>query len=563
MNRVWMLGLLISGFVFSQPIDFVEINPTNNSAVLWVNDGTGYFSEMPLTNVPSEARDGRSVVLGDLDGDGDLDAFAGYRTYDSVWINDGFGNFTPTSQQLGYLEESGAITGWNTVNAALGDLDGDGDLDVVAASWAGPDRVWINDGTANFTLREDSGLPTEDTDTRALALGDMDNDGDLDLVIGESNDFQINVYLNDGTGQFTILDLNASESVVGGIGLGSSSPFFLQLGDVNGDGDLDVFVAIVNGLGNRLLTNEGGGMLIDSTQRLGDLRSACVAFGDLDLDGDLDAVAVSNDFDCDGSNQVWVNNGFGEFSEFQLFGNTPSMWVQLADVNGDGALDVIEGNRGDGVANRIWFNDTNGQFFDSGQRLGETRTASIAAGRIRTAEPNVPKRVLVVPPHAESVTLSLVNRSSTDQSVALTAVGLSVEDTAVRLDGATIMDQFVQVDLPQYWVLAHGHQVSESLIDDSGLTVNTQQPDREWEFAALRAGWNRTVRLVNPGNMPAHVNLGSQTVELGARQTLDLSGAITCLVSDVPVAVCGVDTDPKSGTSVIASTIPTLGLLSR
>jgi hypothetical protein len=113
------------------------------------------------------------LALADLDGDGDLDAFAtlANRGPHEVWFNDGIGYFDTHQTLPAPLGHS----------VALGDLDGDGDIDAVTAHGAptgGYLKLWLNDGSGTFT---DSQLMLGEVFSSAVALGDLDNDGDLDI----------------------------------------------------------------------------------------------------------------------------------------------------------------------------------------------------------------------------------------------------------------------------------------------------------------------------------------------------------------------------------------------
>ncbi|CAN0591305.1 unnamed protein product, partial [Laminaria digitata] len=163
---------------------------------VWLNDGAGMLGFTNQTMVGTGERS-RSAALGDLDGDGDVDLFQGNFLDSRVWLNDGYGRFTDTDQALG--ED-------RTVDVALGDLDGDGDLDAYVANvierGAGAggspaDRVWLNDGAGGFS---DSGqrLGVDDILSTSVALGDLDGDGDLDAMAGSFSETL--VWLNDGGG---------------------------------------------------------------------------------------------------------------------------------------------------------------------------------------------------------------------------------------------------------------------------------------------------------------------------------------------------------------------------
>lgn len=112
---------------------------------IWINQGGaqggdgGVFTMDPSQSLGSSIS--RHVALGDLDGDGDADAFVAngsfIQTANRVWLNDGNGQFSDSGQSLGSV--------W-TEQVALGDLDGDSDLDAVAANFNGPGRIWINQG---------------------------------------------------------------------------------------------------------------------------------------------------------------------------------------------------------------------------------------------------------------------------------------------------------------------------------------------------------------------------------------------------------------------------------
>lgn len=325
------------------------------------------------------------IGLGDLDGDGDLDAvFAnGQANHSQVWLNDGNGTFVDSGQQLAQYGHG----------IDVGDLDGDGDLDVFLTSHkdSRPSKVYLNDGHALF---EDSGQDYLDVGFR-LDLADTDTDGDLDALADDNSVTKI--YLNDGAGHFSLgetmlppasfsgdldgdgdVDLLFKEERVGytamlndGAGNFSRHSAYEDstamdmgdagLGDVDGDGDLDA--VITNGHFQStshpalVLLNDGSGRFTDSGQRLSAVSNAGVSLGDLDGDGDLDLVLA----DHEEPSQVWLNDGMGQFTDSGFrFGNDQFYrHTHLGDLDGDGDLDMFLAafgmNRG---PNEIWFNTT-------------------------------------------------------------------------------------------------------------------------------------------------------------------------------------------------------------
>ena len=135
---------------------------------------SGTFTGSDQTLTPSHTHV-HGMAIGDVDGDGDLDAFMGHPgTRQPVWLNDGTGVYSDSEQRLASLAGS---------DVALGDVDGDGDLDAFMAvgDWTGSgDRLWLNDGQGFFI---DSGLPLSAAFSAAVELGDLDGDGDLDAFV--------------------------------------------------------------------------------------------------------------------------------------------------------------------------------------------------------------------------------------------------------------------------------------------------------------------------------------------------------------------------------------------
>jgi hypothetical protein len=310
----------------------VFIAHRNAAETVWLNDGTGSFD-----GNGQDLGDGfvTAVALGDVDHDGDADAFVTGLEGNTVWLNDGTGTFIVGQSLVASLSE----------NVALGDMDGDGDLDAFVANRADiflpegqANQVWLNDGGG---ILSDSGQSLGNAHSRSVALGDLDADGDLDAFVANSSGHANTVWLNDGTGTFV-----QSQS------LGSAYSRGVALGDVDGDGDLDAFVTNRNAQANTVWLNDGMGTFSDSGQRLGDAESMDVALGDVDGDGDVDAV-VANGNHYDQANIVWLNDGRGVFSDDgHHLGNADSQTVALGDVDGDGKLEALFANYNQ--ATRIW-----------------------------------------------------------------------------------------------------------------------------------------------------------------------------------------------------------------
>jgi len=286
-------------------------NARIGSVVLLENDGSERFTpHVVLGDVPRVA----DVRSGDLDGDGDLDlsvALFGYDQGETRWLrNDGGWRFASTTLQ----ELSGPI------NAEVADLDGDGDLDIVTLVSQEWEEIYVhaNDGRGGFAPRRIFGASNEDFGSSWISLGDLDGDGDADVVYsnGDAFDYQTTTgrswnglqwLENRGGGAFAyhrVADLP-----------GASSP---QAADLDGDGDLDI--AVVSAYNNWADPNAQSLLWLENDGRarftLRDVASApthlvTLAAGDLTGDGRPDLVTggmhMSWPYDRLSRLTLWIN----------------------------------------------------------------------------------------------------------------------------------------------------------------------------------------------------------------------------------------------------------------
>lgn len=231
------------------------------------------------------------------------------------------------------------------------------------------DDIALVEGSVAAGLFSDSGQALNASNTQDVGLADLDGDGDLDIYVANRTGHADQVWLNDGSGQFSFT----------GQVLSGSSSHGVDLADLDGDGDVDVYIAKFFDPANQVWFNDGNGTLTDSGQRLGGRNSTTVRLADLDGDGDADAFVTN--FSHAG-NTVWINDGAGHFSDSgQSLGNSQSIGVELADLDNDGDLDAFVAN-GEANPNTVWLNDGNAGFTSNGQALGSGESKYVDLGDV-------------------------------------------------------------------------------------------------------------------------------------------------------------------------------------
>jgi len=304
--------------------------------VILINDGTGHFADESVARIPRPSHDSEDVGIADFDLDGDLDiVFVSEDDQtNEFYLNDGAGFFS---------EASGRIPTAGTSNAVLvAFVNPDSFPDIVIGN-AGQNVILINDGSAQFTNETASRLPVNLNVTQDLEWGDVDGDGDEDLIEGNENGNRL--LLNNGEGVF--VDATALRLPLPAEGEETREA---DLGDVDNDGDLDLFLANVTfSQGappqNRLLLNDGSGFFTDVTATHLPVDQQYTVDGDLvdlDYDGDLD-LATAQAFV--GTYQVLLNDGAGHFVDHtsEVYETVPGgngIDVEAADFTGDGLLDI-------------------------------------------------------------------------------------------------------------------------------------------------------------------------------------------------------------------------------
>jgi hypothetical protein len=333
--------------------------------LLQINDGTGVFTNEAASRLPASAfgtQVASAVILGDVDGDTDLDAFVvngssgavfspGFSGFQNLlWINNGDGIFSDeTNTRLPLATNS-------SFHAAFGDLDADGDLDLVignvGSNGAGQqNRLLINNGSGVFTDQTTIQLPALSNITLALALEDLDGDTDLDIVVANRTPTASTMLVNNGVGFFT------DESVQR---FSTPPPFAgdVVVTDVNGDGSNDIIFASVSG-GPLVFINSGGGDFTEETNARTSTFSDShgLAVADVDTDGDVDIfVAVPGGVNDPPTNRLLLNDRNGFFTDVSDT-NLPAVvgdirYATFADVDDDGDSDLYIPVWADGAINQ-------------------------------------------------------------------------------------------------------------------------------------------------------------------------------------------------------------------
>ncbi len=304
-----------------------NLDLVTNDLRVALGNGAGGFG--PLSNYLTGFTSPEVVAVGDLNGDGRPDLVTATPTtssvqgvsanYVGVLLGNGSGGFAKPAESGGTV---------------LADVNGDGRLDGITFAPAG--LVLLGNGSGGFGPVIEFATRPGATD---LAVGDVNDDGRLDLVIVTGTSRTLSVHLGDGNGGFA----------AGRVFSNPNNPGSVALGDVNGDGRLDAVTANIDQNYLSVMLGDGsGGFTLANTYVDSNPEREDVVLGDMNNDGRLDIVLSRG--------RVLLGDGKGGFTRSSSF---VGGGVAVGDVNGDGRLDVVS-VRGSNVA--VLQGDGNGGF---------------------------------------------------------------------------------------------------------------------------------------------------------------------------------------------------------
>ena len=312
----------------------------------WATPGVPHCQEISAQAVGGFVGNSRMIKVADVDGDGRPDILTGgaYQTQLKLFLRTTTGWTDASAQLPQQLTSIG--------DAELGDVDGDGDLDIVLVDWGatapgvagyqgGRTRLYLNDGHGTFTEATATQMPDQLVKwSWDLTLADVDNDFDLDILVSCKLCTQSYLFTNDGSGHFT----NQPDALPH-----FTNNYALEPMDITGDGFLDL-ATINDGTQSRdhLFINRGDGTFADETAaRLTGVANPAeddnaAVWLDVDSDGDADLLVAS----LSGPDRLLLNDGTGHFTLSATTAtpdDTPgSLGIQVADLDGDGRLDVVQ-----------------------------------------------------------------------------------------------------------------------------------------------------------------------------------------------------------------------------
>ncbi|MEC8821742.1 MAG: VCBS repeat-containing protein, partial [Pseudomonadota bacterium] len=304
----------------------------DDNTVAWYENGLSAFGSHSFTaaDIATSADGTRGVFVADMDNDGDMDILSASQVDDAIaWYeNDGAANPSWTAADI-------ATSADDAFSVFAADMDNDGDMDIVSASKNDDAIAWYENNGAADPSWTAADIATSADGARGVFVADMDNDGDLDIVSASYSDDAIAWYENNGAADpsWTAADIATS----------ADGAYDVFVADMDNDGDMDIVSASANDDAIAWYENDGAA---NPSWTAADIvtsadGAADVFIRDIDNDGDMDIVSASGN---DDAISWYENDGAADPSwtarviDISADG-TASVFV--ADMDNDGDMDIV------------------------------------------------------------------------------------------------------------------------------------------------------------------------------------------------------------------------------
>lgn len=393
-------GAVVSQASDSRSVNFLDLNNDGwedlfisnglqggQPDLLYLNDGTGNFTPVTDQDIvkASNPADGASFV--DYNNDGHIDGMISswYGSEDLLYLNTGNG-------KLKYNAQAGIVSGSFAETASFGDFNGDGWLDLYVTNSGGTGENYLYRNLRNGKFRQvtNHSLVAETKTSRGAIWLDYNDDGYTDLFVTNEGNNSNDLFKGKANGTY-------EKITTGDLVTQTRSSMTASWGDIDNDGDFDVFIGNAGWLvelRNQLFENTGNGFTAILTDTVARFRGCTFgsAFADFDNDGDLD-LAISNGF-CSGNmeNRLYENQGDGSFTDVTNLlpanANICSYGLAWGDVNNDGFQDLAIANCKNGTTdteknNSLYLNQGNSNGWLKVKLQGTQSNTSAIGAKIR------------------------------------------------------------------------------------------------------------------------------------------------------------------------------------